>query len=463
MNINIEKAKQVSIMLLQKDIKIYNNLIPLIEKMDNDSFENLFLGNKDYDYKIKSFQFKLLLSKFNNYRLILYQWYESEDKYGYLEQLWLKNVSLESLSDKDNSQIENFLGKLKINFKYWSNDSKNDLFMVIAQSNDTDYKKVENFFKNMPKDIGIVLSYGKGCSDELMKKNAKEGAEKVGERGDEEGVKEIGDKILDVGVFVVQNILNVGKHFLPIIKTFIKKYINIPFKEATSYIANNINHFKSNLISQLNNKKFQALTVISSLVNLGLSIRDYIQVTNLMEKIKKEEFSKRIKKIKTNFYSHKKNFIEELKNADIINYEIIISKYNFFFKSYFKELNDIITAIQKYIETVNYNKGKSIGKVVFGILEFGFCLTAAILTDGIALPLLYGSCAIINEVATMLNGVDIALLKDLEKELKEYLEEAENTKKIFLYEVKQINEMLNENEKAKPLYWSNENEFSDIK
>ena len=81
MNINIEKAKQVSISLLKKDIKIYSKLIPLIEEMDNDSFENLFLGNKDYDYKIKSFQFKLLLSKFNNYRFILNQWYESENFY----------------------------------------------------------------------------------------------------------------------------------------------------------------------------------------------------------------------------------------------------------------------------------------------------------------------------------------------------------------------------------------------
>ena len=79
MNINIEKAKQISISLLKKDIKIYSKLIPLIEEMDNDSFENLFLGNKDYDYKIKSFQFKLLLSKFNNYRFILNQWYESEN------------------------------------------------------------------------------------------------------------------------------------------------------------------------------------------------------------------------------------------------------------------------------------------------------------------------------------------------------------------------------------------------
>ena len=42
MNLNIEKAKQVSIKLLKKDIKIYSQFIPLIEKMDNNSFENLF-------------------------------------------------------------------------------------------------------------------------------------------------------------------------------------------------------------------------------------------------------------------------------------------------------------------------------------------------------------------------------------------------------------------------------------
>ena len=149
MNINIEKAIQGSIKLLKKDIKIYSQFIPLIEKMDNNSFENLFFGNKDYDYNIKSFQFKLLLAKFNNYRAILYQWYDSENinTYEYLEQLWLKNISFESLSSKGNNQIENFLKDNKINFKNRDNDIKNDLFDVIGQSRDTDYKKSKIFLK----------------------------------------------------------------------------------------------------------------------------------------------------------------------------------------------------------------------------------------------------------------------------------------------------------------------------
>ena len=126
-----------------------------------------------------------MLAKFNNYRAILYQWYDSENinTYEYLEQLWLKNISFESLSGKDNNQIENFLKDNKINFKNRDNDIKNDLFDVIGQSRDTDYKKIENFFKNMPKEMKIFLSYDKGCSDELEKKGAKEIAQKVLEVG----------------------------------------------------------------------------------------------------------------------------------------------------------------------------------------------------------------------------------------------------------------------------------------
>lgn len=61
MPINIERAKNVSISLLEKDIKIYKEFIPTIRQMDDRSFENLFLGSMKYNYKIKSYQFKLLL------------------------------------------------------------------------------------------------------------------------------------------------------------------------------------------------------------------------------------------------------------------------------------------------------------------------------------------------------------------------------------------------------------------
>lgn len=55
--------------------------------MDDRSFENLFFGNMKYNYKIKSYQFKLLLSKYDNFKEILYQWYENANTYECLEEL----------------------------------------------------------------------------------------------------------------------------------------------------------------------------------------------------------------------------------------------------------------------------------------------------------------------------------------------------------------------------------------
>ena len=182
-----------------------------------------------------------------------------------------------------------------------------------------------------------------------------------------------------------------------------------------------------------------------------------------MEEIEEKKFSEQIKKIEKKFYIHKNNFLKELDNTDITHYEILISNYNIIFQSDFDDLNKIIIAIQAYIKTVNYKKGLSIGKVVFGIIEFGVCLVATFLTDEIALPLLYSSYAALNELSVLLSGVDIAMLKDLDKKLKEYLNEAEITKKIILNEIKEINEMLKENEKAKPVYWTNELKYNDIK
>ena len=77
--------------------------------------------------------------------------------------------------------IWKYLEKLNIKIKNWKEeeDIKNELFSVIAQSRETEYKKVEDYFKNMPKDIKILLSLAKGCSDELKKKVQKKMLKKL--------------------------------------------------------------------------------------------------------------------------------------------------------------------------------------------------------------------------------------------------------------------------------------------
>lgn len=67
------------------------------------------------------------------------------------------------------------------------------------------------------------------------------------------------------------------------------------------------------------------------------------------------------------------------------------------------EINDLIKLIQKYINSVEDIKVKQVGNIVLGIVNFGFNLTGAILTGGIAAPILFSSAATLNIFTTILS------------------------------------------------------------
>ena len=129
---NETKARELMYLLLKNDIIIYKKLIPEIKKLDSESFENMFKGvpfkKKDaneegYYYAVKNKkEFEKLLNKIDNFSIILEQWYQDENYYKYLQELWKKYISIEELKNKDDKKIEIFQNQiqyiLKIGSKY---------------------------------------------------------------------------------------------------------------------------------------------------------------------------------------------------------------------------------------------------------------------------------------------------------------------------------------------------------
>ena len=123
------RARKVVISLLKKDAIIYRKLIPEIEKLDSESFENLFSGETEYKYNIKSQNMlKKLLIKFDNFLLILYAWYKEDKYYKYLEELWIKYPSIEDLRTLETEkELADRLQSYSINYNYWPDDIKKKL------------------------------------------------------------------------------------------------------------------------------------------------------------------------------------------------------------------------------------------------------------------------------------------------------------------------------------------------
>ena len=104
-----QSARELADFILENDVKFYRKFRPEVKKLDSESFKNMFSGNKNYNYNIRNkIHFNQLVTKFENFKFLLEEWYEDKDTYIYIKQLWEKYISIESLKDKKEEEIENF-------------------------------------------------------------------------------------------------------------------------------------------------------------------------------------------------------------------------------------------------------------------------------------------------------------------------------------------------------------------
>ena len=124
-------ARDITQTILEDDVKIYRKFLPEIKNLDTQSFKNMFNGNKNYCYKVRNrLQFNLLLDKFDNFKTLLEEWYEDPSTYTYFKELWINYISLESLRDKNEYEIQNLLVSKNIKYMSWPQRIKNRFIQI---------------------------------------------------------------------------------------------------------------------------------------------------------------------------------------------------------------------------------------------------------------------------------------------------------------------------------------------
>ena len=182
------RARKVVTSLLKKDAIIYRKLLPEIEKLDSESFENLFSGEAEYNYNIKNQNFlKKLLIKFDNFLYILYSWYKEDKYYKYLEELWLKYPSIEDLRVLESEkELADRLQSYSINYTYWPADIKESFKKCINQTEGTKVMELKKELEDNYSQVSSIVSELKllknkfnETNEELYEKNAENMALKV--------------------------------------------------------------------------------------------------------------------------------------------------------------------------------------------------------------------------------------------------------------------------------------------
>ena len=233
---NEEKARKCVYYLLKNDTASFKKFIPEIKVMDSDSFENLFQGtpfknknDKDdeddgYDYKVKNKkQFAKLLDKFDNFSIILENWYLDEKYYEYLKELWVKYISIENLKGREDKKLEEILKNNQINYTNWPEDIKNDFKTKINNTSNTRIMAIKSVLENELSEFNNVIKELNAYKKTLEQEKEKE---KENEVYKENAGKLIKQLLVTATIFAIGKVWNTGLEAIEAkrIRSF-KKYI----------------------------------------------------------------------------------------------------------------------------------------------------------------------------------------------------------------------------------------------
>ena len=155
---DVQKARELINFLLFNDINIYKKLLPQINRLNSESIEMLFNGEINYNYNIKNKGIlKKLLNKFENFQILLEQWYKDKKYYKYLKILWIKYPCIEDLKGRNMEEIEEIMKSYSIEFKSWPQKIKIDFKELINQTSDTRIFELKKEIKEKYRIIDIIF------------------------------------------------------------------------------------------------------------------------------------------------------------------------------------------------------------------------------------------------------------------------------------------------------------------
>lgn len=319
-----QTARDLVYLILENDVKVYRKLLPEIRKLDSDSFKNMFQGNKKYDYNIKNkskVNFNSLVDKFENFKYLLEEWYEDKDTHVYIQELWEKYISIESMRDKTEKEIENFLSEKKIHYKSWPEKIKDQFLKIIQNTKDTFIFACKKSFQKLPNSIKHLL--GKLYS---ISKHCKEKGKNIFSKLSKNQIFIIAKEFLNIKNIDLDNFPSLCSIIIEMVSIYKDKAIDFALELGGNVFDILYNDFSN--IKEGGNLQLIASSIYSvfSLYNLYNSYENYKMTKAQLEKIK--GYEDQINEIEKDFEEHQKRYedLSENNKLDINEFNLELNK-----------------------------------------------------------------------------------------------------------------------------------------
>lgn len=147
--------------LLNKELKVFKQFISQIKNFNDEQFNALFEGNINYkNFNISNANFTTLVKKFETHNNLLNEFYENEEYYEYVFQIWYKNLVLQSLNNKTEEERIKIFNENNINYINWPEKVKEKITLIINNFSEYDLADMMKYY--LERDFGNI--------DDLIKK-----------------------------------------------------------------------------------------------------------------------------------------------------------------------------------------------------------------------------------------------------------------------------------------------------
>jgi len=470
-NFDVEKAKNLVKVLLNSDLGFFQNQLDEVLGLSPEEFKILFKGNSDYDYNVSNKKdFKRLAAKFENFSLLLNEWYKKgQNYYECLKDVWNGFIALCDLNNLNDNDLDKQLNSI-CKCKYWTEGIKEEFKRVIRATEDIS-DKLKNFLNVKFKELDEIIK-SLSNSKKYLEKTEKENKEKKN-IALHENIKSIINKLLESSIPLyidkinddleennitedkITNLSSEEKKNL--IKTVALKYIrgahgDFNPKEEFENIKNISNKFNllklfskesKDQLKLIANNKFTAHGILGlSFLNLCCNIfytYDFFKKSDVEVK----RYQERLDIIKKDFDKHK----NDIPGIDFDNYEEAKEKIvdiRMKFEEDKMAVDKLIKEIEDEIQQQNLERRQSIYNIIISGTSFVASVAGGVVTKEKSSKSEYAFSGIFSGISAASGIANLVKIADNIKKYKNLLNEAKMIQKQIIEKIEEISQQFRE-------------------
>ena len=158
---DLTEKRKLAEYLISNDYNIIKRYLPEVQKLNDKQFNKLFEGKTDYKkYNVSNQKnFIQLVSKFDDNQELIMEWYNKEDYYKFILEIWKTNIIPKLKEAENQNEKDEILKSLKIDISKWDEEFREYFNKIInispinilAKKIKGDYKDLNELIKNVEK------------------------------------------------------------------------------------------------------------------------------------------------------------------------------------------------------------------------------------------------------------------------------------------------------------------------